>query len=479
MAAYAQKLPFTNRLVMIGFGSLGQGLLPLFFRHFEGLTPEQITIITTNEIGAAEADEFKVKRIIVALTEANYRSVLEPLVSEGDFIVNVSVEVASTALVLLAGERGAFYIDTCIEPWPGGYTSTTLTPEQRTNSAQRDEALALRSVRPGGRTAILAHGANPGLISHLFKRALLILHKDIHGSAPETPTTQAAWAKLAADLHVVTAHVAERDTQVPRVPKRYDEFVNTWSVDGFVSESFQPSELGWGTAETAFPADGHKHTTGCDAAIYLDAPSAAVHVKSWTPQQGPYVGHLVTHNEAISLADYMTLRDAAGAVVFRPTVHYAYHPCDAAVISLLEMRGRSNVQQTHKRVLQEHEILCGVDELGILLAGHARNAMWHGSLLSIEETRALVPYQNATGLQVTSAVIGAMMWALENPDRGIVEAEDMDHERVLAIADQYLGRIVTQYTDWTPLTGRGPEALFPEHHLDLAHPWSFTNVRLP
>ena len=79
------------------------------------------------------------------------------------------------------------------------------------------------------------------------------------------------------------------------------------------------------------------------------------------------------------------------------------------------------------------EIVSGNDDLGVLLYGHARGAMWYGSRLSIEETRRLAPYQNATGLQVTSAVLAAMVWALENPRAGYVEADEMGHVRCLQI----------------------------------------------
>ena len=96
----------------------------------------------------------------------------------------------------------------------------------------------------------------------------------------------------------------------------------------------------------------------------------------------------------------------------------------------------------------------GSDDLGVLIYGHAKNALWYGSRLSIEETRELAPYQNATGLQVTSAVLAGMVWALENPDAGIVETEEMDHARCLEIQRPYLGRIEGHYTDWTPIATR-------------------------
>jgi homospermidine synthase len=109
----------------------------------------------------------------------------------------------------------------------------------------------------------------------------------------------------------------------------------------------------------------------------------------------------------------------------------------------------------------------------VLLYGHAKNAYWYGSQLSIEETRRLAPYQNATGLQVTSAVLAGIVWALENPDRGIVEADEMDFRRCLEIQLPYLGPVIGTYTDWTPLQTR--LSLFPED-IDESDPWQFKNV---
>ena len=85
----------------------------------------------------------------------------------------------------------------------------------------------------------------------------------------------------------------------------------------------------------------------------------------------------------------------------------------------------------------------------------------------------MAPYQNATGLQVTSAVVAGMVWALENPEAGIVEADEMDFHRCLQIQTPYLGPVVGTYTDWTPVDGRG--VFFPED-MDREDPWQFRNV---
>ncbi|MGO9933969.1 MAG: homospermidine synthase [Steroidobacteraceae bacterium] len=471
MSNHEVHVKFAGKIVMVGFGSIGQGILPLILRHI-GTSSDRITIVTAEDKGSSEAKEFAVKFINQTLTRENYRDILGGLLDAGDFLLNLSVDVSSVALIKLARERGALYLDTCVEPWAGGYTDPAMSVAARSNYAMRLGALQLRDEATNSPTAVLTHGANPGLVSHLVKQALLNIAKDT-GVKTKTPSSRAAWAKLAQTLGIKVMHIAERDTQVADVPKMPNEFVNTWSVDGFVSEGAQPAELGWGTHEKHFPADGGRHKDGSGCAIYLNRPGASTRVRTWTPEAGNFHGFLITHSEAISLADYYTVMDGE-RVAYRPTSHYAYHPSDSAVLSVHEFAGRNWHLQDRKRIMMS-EITQGMDELGVLLAGHAKNAYWYGSQLSIGEARRLAPYNSATSLQVTSAALAGMIWAMENPRRGIVEPDDMDYARPLEICTPYLGRVVGKYTDWTPLYQRAE--LFAED-LDASDPWQFKNVRV-
>lgn len=460
------KVP--GQLIIVGFGSIGQGTLPLILRHFD-VPRDAITIISADSLGREIAEGYGISFVQKELTVDNFRDVLSPLLKSGSFLLNLSVNVSSVALIGLCQERNVLYLDTCIEPWDGGYTDPTVPPEQRTNYMLREGALALRKRYPKGPTAVLAHGANPGMVSHFVKKALLQIATDIFGEIA-TPRTRQEWGELLQRTGVKVIHIAERDTQVASVPKKRGEFVNTWSVKGFVGEGCQPAELGWGSHERHWPADGIKHTLGCGAAIYLNRPGASVRVRSWTPDEGPYHGFLITHNEAISIADYFTVRSGE-SVDFRPTVHYAYHPCDDAVKSVHELAGKNWQMPQRYRILLD-EIIGGYDELGVLLMGHAKNAYWYGSYLSTERARELAPYNSATTLQVTSSVIAGMAWALRHPDRGIVEADEMDHHEVLEMALPYLGTVKGEYSDWTPL--QQLHALFPVD-VDKSDPWQFKN----
>jgi homospermidine synthase len=458
---------------MIGFGSIGKGMLPLIERHF-AFDRSRFVVIDPQDRDRALLDERGIRFVKAAVTRENYRELLSPLLTEGEgqgFCVNVSVDISSRAVLELCRELGALYIDTVAEPWAGFYFDRSAGPEARTNYALREDILEARRQSPGGPTAVSCCGANPGMVSWFVKQALLNIAGDL-GLAFEEPSSREEWARLMQQAGVSGIHIAERDTQRARSEKPMGVFVNTWSVEGFVSEGVQPAELGWGTKETWMPENGHTHEKGCQAAIYLLQPGANTRVRTWCPTPGPQYGFLVTHNESISIADYFTVREN-GTAVYRPTCHYAYHPCNEAVLSLHEMFGNAGRVQDSHHILDENEIVDGVDELGVLLYGHGKNAYWYGSQLSIEETRRIAPYQNATGLQVTSAILAGMVWALENPAAGIVEADEVDFRRCLAIQTPYLGPVIGVYTDWTPLDGR--PGFFPED-IDLNDPWQFRNV---
>ncbi len=462
---------FDGRIVIVGFGSIGQGVLPLILRHID-IKPSRLTIVTAEDWGGEEAADYGIRFVVEPLTPKNYRRILDPVIRAGDFLLNLSVEVSSLALIEFAQEKGALYLDTCIEPWAGGYTDPTVPAAARTNYALREAAMALRARLPTGPTAVLTHGANPGMVSHFVKQALLDIAGDT-GMEIEEPKDRLEWAKLAQTLGIRTIHIAERDTQKSNLRKRPGEFVNTWSIDGFVGEGCQPAELGWGSHEKELPADGNRQDYGSRAAIFLNRPGASTRVRTWTPKAGPFHGFLITHSEAVSIAAHLTVGEGDHPE-YRPTVHYSYHPCDDAVLSVHELAGRNWKQQPEQRLLME-DIVEGIDELGVLLMGHSRGAYWYGSQLSVIEARRHVPHNNATSLQVTSAVLAGMVWAIRHPDRGIVEADDMDFREVLDIQTPYLGPVGGVYSDWNPVDGRTP--LFTED-LDTDDPWQFKNFRV-
>lgn len=428
-----------NSVLIVGFGSVGQALLPLIIEKF-ALSSSQIQIIAADGNGSNVADAYGIQVEIAPLFPWNVERILHGRLHAGDWLLNLAVEVSSAALISWCRRSGVLYLDTCVEPWAGGYAQVGNL-SLSTNHALREQALQLHE--PGAPTAVIAHGANPGIITHLAKAGLLELAK-LRGIGKH-----ASWAALAAAIGVRVIQIAERDTQAAIAPIPASHFVNTWSVPGFLAEAQQCAEVGWGTHEMMPAPGGVCHGTGDPSAIYMQARGIDVVVKSWVPSSGEQVCYLIPHHEATSLASLLTVYpDGEALPSYRPTVYYAYHPSPATAQSIRYWKEQGRQLPARSYFLRD-ELSSGFDELGVLFVG-SWGAFWYGSTLTLADARAIAPFNSATSLQVVAGILGALAWMTQHPSEGVVEAEDMNHEEVLAVAMPYLGQVGGVASAWLP-----------------------------
>lgn len=452
-----------GKIVILGFGSVGQAILPLVLRHLD-IPPQNVTVLDKIKHPLFQKYESSgVGYITQEITKQNMDEVLSSVLKAGDFLINVSLNIDGVAIVTWCLQHSVLYVDTSIERWPDEQDEGIPNPAERTLYQSHQEIRRVTMGFTNAATAVVTHGANPGLVSHFTKQALLEVAYKM-GIHTDKPQNREEWADLAERTGTKVIQVAERDTQVLKFPKRANEFVNTWSCEGFWAEGRAPSEMGWGTHENPAPINGK--TQGDSA--YLNQPGVGTLVKSWVPHGGQYNGFLIQHSEAITISEYLATR------TYNPTVYYAYQPCDAALVSVHEMRGAE--LDFHRRTrIAKNSIVAGIDELGVLLLGHGLNGYWYGSQLSIEEARKLVPGESATSLQVAASLLGAIVWAYKNPDRGYIEPDYLPFDFVLNIAKQYLGPVVGVQTDWNPLQNR--HSLY-NQNLDRSDVWNFENFRV-
>lgn len=431
--------PVQASILLVGYGAIGQALTPLLLNRFD-IEPARVTAISPCEAEEAIAVQYGLKFINAGVTPNSLDALLSPLLTAGDLLVNVSVNVSSLDLIRWCQARGVMYLDTCIEPWPEQYGSPK-NPNGLTNYALREEALRLHC--PGTPTAVVAHGANPGLVTHFTKAGLVKL------AAMRNIVSWTSWADLAYQLDIRVIQVAERDTQVAAdLPFESGCFYNTWSVDGFLAEALQYAELGWGTHEVSLPSNGSLHSIGGRSGIYLNRHSAHVQVRSWVPSVGEQWAYLITHHEALSIASLLTAFSANGCPIYRPTVYYAYRPSSITCKSITCWMSRGLVEPSSKVVLKD-DLIDGFDQLGVLFV-FPGGAYWYGSTLTLQEARTIAPNNNATTMQVAAGIIGAIEWMRNHPHEGVVEAESMDFSEVLTIASPYLGDISGVPSNWQP-----------------------------
>ena len=70
-------------IVMIGFGSIGKGTLPLIKRHFS-YDPQRLIVIDPDDTDRKILDARGVRFIHQAVTRDNYRQLLAPLLTTGN-----------------------------------------------------------------------------------------------------------------------------------------------------------------------------------------------------------------------------------------------------------------------------------------------------------------------------------------------------------------------------------------------------------
>lgn len=474
-----------ERVLLLGCGAVAQCALPLLIKDL-GLDPARVHIIdfVDNRDRVAELLRAGVTYEIARITPENLSSMLSTRTAAGDLLVDLTWNIDTAEIVDWCHHHGVRYLNTSVEVWDPYASAEDTHPTDRTLYVRH---LALRQLRASwadtGPSAVVEHGANPGLVSHFAKQALTeiatrLLSDDLGGerrTALESALADGAHNQLAALTGTKVIHISERDTQVTNVPKRPDEFVNTWSVEGLYEEGIAPAELGWGTHERRIPDNGFEHADGPRNQICLARPGLDTWVRSWVPS-GAIHGMVIRHGESFTLSDHLTVWDAAtGRADYRPTVHYAYHPSDSTIASLLALRMHNLVMPEHQRILND-EITGGADELGVLLMGHDYTSWWTGTILGIDEARAIAPGQSATTLQVAASIVAAMAWMLEYPHEGLCVPDDLPWQSILDIARPYLGTIHSGPSAWTPLEHR--RALFgrwDDTRVDPTDPWQFTN----
>lgn len=452
-------VPFQKKILFVGYGGVAQCTLPILLKNLS-VPFQNVTVMDFEDQSALmkQWTEKGVKFVRDRVTEENLGAILGKYVGEGDILIDLAWNIDCCEVLQWCHDNGVMYLNTSVEVWDPYKNAENSHPTTKTLYWRHMNVRRMLSgwKKPGA-TAVLEHGANPGLISHFTKQALtdiatsLINEKKAVGNEAEVLTElmkQRVFNKLAQRLGVKVIHCSERDTQISNRPKEVDEFVNTWSVEGFREEGTTTAEMGWGTHEKTLPALAYEHPEGPKNQICLAQMGMNTWVKSWVPNYN-INGMVVRHGEAFTISDKLTVTEN-GKAVYRPTVHYAYCPSDVAVASLNELRGYNYKIQPRIRIMND-EITQGEDILGALLMGHAYKSWWTGSRLSIEQSRKLVPHQNATTMQVAIAVVGAVSWMIENPDRGVVVPDDLPHDYILNIAKPYLGDFISTPSDWTPL----------------------------
>lgn len=441
-----------QRILVLGYGSVAHCFVPLLIKFF-GVPPRLITAIDLQDKRERVAPGVQFAQH--EITKDNYNSILSKYVQEGDLIIDLGLNIDSVALITWCASKGVHLLNSALVSWDSDPAHAT-----NFNASSIKENLfwkirnAIKTFSSQGPTAILTHGANPGLSAHFVKKALcdLAVHVLKKRDVPnkqliERSLADKQFAHLAAALAINVVHIAEYDGHLINVPKRMNEFVNTWSPSALMQECIDVCQIGWGTHEKRLPKKFFNHPQ-LPHYVLLPWRSLDMFMYSWVPS-GEIIGMIVPHEDIFEFVMQLSVYNEK-QLEYCPTICYVYRMCDAAILSLQELQARRLRPQDTWRVVTTQEIVAGSDQLGAVLMGN-NGTWWTGSVLDITQVAALLPNQNACTMQVAAGLAVGFDYICKNPNKGICMPFDIDHEYALKVATPFLGTMISQSVEWSPL----------------------------
>ena len=445
-----------SHLWLLGQGAIGGGLLFMILKLFK-INLDQITVIDmpskvkpkeqlikdVNEIVklARGANRTKHINIISAnINQNNYKKLFSTL-AKNDLIIDCVYSVSTLDIFKLCQERGCAYVNSCIDIW--NYKDIDSAYDYTIHARLQELIEYHKSLKETKFTAMTGIGCNPGMVSVWVQLGIEKINKYYKNEKMLTPE----------QLGVRTVHISEVDTQRCNIPKKVNEYCNTWgsTMEPLYEEALAPIEMSFGTHEilpkknlTAYEKD--------KGVIILDRLALNTFAQSYTPIYGNYIGMLIRHEENVTIGNKLsTYKMIKGKQVktWAPSVYYVYRPSMDTMASLAELRDKNYNYQDHFRFLTD-EIIDGRDELGLSFFLDNGDIFWIGSLLDIEEAREVFGNKfnhnmNATTVQVIGGYLSGIMYIMDMHKagkHGLYTAEDLPYKEVYNKMKPFYGDFV-------------------------------------
>jgi len=435
-----------NKIVFIGCGAVGFCLLEVF--KLEGLYYNCDFVIIEPKKSIKDLKEIMENRNYVhikkAVTRENCSQLLKDI-DEHTFIINVSVNVDSIMLLRLAKEHKSWYIDTSLEQYEDTVDDIPLNKiknysQFKKNNLYHQNLEAFKAIGKSRKTRIISGGMNPGFISEYAKRTVKEYAKSKGKSI-----TKSNYAKVAHELGLLEIQIVEYDSQKLRIKATPKKFVNTWSAVGFQEEAADFAMLSLNNNDLKEFAKEYKLIKPIEPAgdstthirfiaeygMNLERESITL---DYNGKPFKYTGFIVPHAEIVSMTKYFQYRGDA------PTIMYVYRPCDEALKSLDFFRKNEYELLPQEVVVRGKDIISGWDSIGTLLTFENGDKFGGWTICGVEDTKRIGIKSGPTCLQVCAFMNSAIKWSLKNPNKGLVNSEQIPHKFIFKHGQKYMGK---------------------------------------
>ncbi len=451
---------FNNKIAIIGCGAVGTALMPILFKIIK-LDPAKVYVIDKDAERFKNLERFVnmgIKTLHLELKKENIQKILIENIGLGqdDLIIDASYEINTNFLYNLCSEYGISYTNSAVEVWANepNLKETDQTFYQRIKSIEDQDKKVEKNNKKNN--FIISLGCNPGNVNIWTMYALEKINQKTKN------VSYNSYADLANKLGLRVVHISERDSQITNKPKKFKEYVNTWSSNAisWYDEAFSFLEISWGTHEKNTPSNINKNLSN-EYQLILDGKGYNSYAYSYTPLSKNLVGMLIRHEECYTICRKLTLKNEKNEIIYKPSCYYVYKPCDSCVASTYEVKDNLGKYQDKRRLLTS-DIIEGRDELGCTLFFENGDIYWVGSMLDIEEARLIYDNEynhiiNATVLQVVAGYMGSILYLIECIEnkqyKGLLTPEELPAKRFVELTKPMLGHFgLIKVLDWTVKT---------------------------
>ncbi len=161
---------FSGRVLVLGAGSVAQCSLPLILKHIA--KPAQVTVIDKDDRSDRIINEIKqgvtFKKDLI--TKENLSEKLSSLVSSGDLLLDLAWNIDCNAILQWCHDNNVLYLNTSVEEW-NPYVDGADRPVLERTLYPRHMRIRqmMKTWNKKGPSAVVEHGANPGLSFPLHK----------------------------------------------------------------------------------------------------------------------------------------------------------------------------------------------------------------------------------------------------------------------------------------------------------------------
>ena len=450
-----------GHIYLLGQGAIGPALLYMILKIFK-IKQEQITIIDLKPIDELKAivkyvvdaalhEEPKIDIISVRIDVNNYKKIFTKdfKLTKDDIIIDCAIEICAIDMMKICQEYGCGYINSATEIWdyknvydPLSYTLYPIIKDVRNFSDELKKSGKINF------NAVIDMGCNPGNVSLWAKVGLDMINKHYKTK------------KTAEELDIRTIHISEYDTQRSSIPKRINEYCNTWAstAEPLYEEGLAPVEMSFGNHEEIPDEKYIEELDDNNKYIVFNRLCTETSAHSYTPGYKNYIGILIRHGENITIGETMSTYKTENGKKIRtwsPSVYYVYHPTQDTMASLCELKEKNYKYQDNTRLFTK-DIIDGRDELGLTFFLGNGDIFWIGSLLDIDEARDIYENKfddkiNATVVQVVGGYLSGIFHILDlnkkNEYRGVMVPEDLPYKPFYNKMKPFFGEFVFKKVD--------------------------------